>query len=164
MKKRNVICWSKGFTPKWVTGHQRKWGLGKPQPGSCFILFFKKRIIYLTVPGLICGVQDVQFGRWILSCSVWDLVPWVEMEPGRLHRELKSLSHRTTGEVLTTSLPPVWCQTHVFCGYVMDGWGRWLLGSHHLSGRTFCLWCLIRPWRQHPLLLIGEHSMDWKKN
>ena len=51
-----------------------------------------KRLIYLAVPGLSCGLQG-------LSCDMWDLVPWpgIELRPQAL--EAWSLGHWTTREV-----------------------------------------------------------------
>ena len=39
-------------------------------------------------------------GMWILSCSMWDLVSWLGIEPGPPILEVQSLSHWTTREVL----------------------------------------------------------------
>ena len=152
MRKKNLVCWSKGCTPIRVTSHQRKWGLGKSARIMSFFL-----ICLFDCAGLSCG-------RWALSCSVWNLVPWVEVEPGPC----------TGNSRVWATEPPGKFWSHLFfqCGVkpVSSVDMAWMgedavsLGFHPLSGHTFCLWYLIRPWRQHPLLLTGEHSMDWKKN
>ena len=41
--------------------------------------FFKKKIIYLAVPGYF------RSSLWRLSCSMWDLVPWPGIDPGPQH-------------------------------------------------------------------------------
>lgn len=113
-------------------------------------------LIYLAVPGLGCG-------RWTPGRSVWNLVPWGE-----------SLAPCTGNARVGAAEPPgkLWSRLSLQCAVqpVPSVDAAWMaeaavsLGFHRLSGPTFCLWYLIRPWRRHPLLLTGEHSMDWKKN
>ena len=65
-------------------------------------LSFKKKIIfiYLTIPGL--------------SCGMWDLVPRPGIEPRPPALGTWSLSHGTTREVPLTSLFMEWAQTFGF--------------------------------------------------
>ena len=46
-----------------------------------------------------CGISSCS--TWTLSFSMWDLVPWPEMELEPLELGAQSLSHRTTREVLS---------------------------------------------------------------
>ena len=63
---------------------------------SLTFISFKKYMylfIYLAAPGLGCGM-------WTLSCSRWNLIPWLGIEPRPPALGAWSLSHWTTREVL----------------------------------------------------------------
>ena len=132
MRKKNLVCWSKGCTPIRVTSHQRKWGLGKSARIMSFFL-----ICLFDCAGLSCG-------RWTLSCSVWNLVPWVEVEPGPC----------TGNSRVWATEPPGTFWSHLFfqCGVkpvssVDMAWmGVWLSW----------LWCVIL-WRS----CIDPGATDW---
>ena len=55
-----------------------------------FILKYFKICIYLDVPDL--------------SCSMWDLVPWLGIEPGPLASRAQSLSHWTSSDIPRRSI------------------------------------------------------------
>ena len=88
-------------------------------------LFFKKYLfIYLVEPSLSCCVRDLFsfVACRILSCSIWDLVPWPGIESRCPALGVRSLSHWTTREVLFfTSCP------ENFLLQRKDEWG------HHFS-------------------------------
>ena len=73
------------------------------QPRSLIFFIFT---YYLTVPGLRCDTQDLRYlaygmfscGKWSLSWSMWDLVPWPEIEPGPLHWECTVLATGPSGD------------------------------------------------------------------
>ena len=48
------------------------------------------------MPGLSCSRQDL---LWILSCGMWDLLPWRGIEPGPPGLGVWILSHWTTREL-----------------------------------------------------------------
>ena len=62
----------------------------------------------MSAPGLHCGTQGL-LGMWTFSCSMWDLVPWPEIEHGPPALGAWNLSHWTTREVLicTVSYNPL---------------------------------------------------------
>ena len=75
---------------------------------GCFTLF-QYLFIYLSSPGISCSTQDFQ-SSWqhvrplsssmqTLSCSMWNLVPRPEMDPGSPALGARSLCHWTTREV-----------------------------------------------------------------
>ena len=74
------------------------------QPRSLIFFIFT---YYLTVPGLRCDTQDLRYlaygmfscGKWSLSWSMWDLVPWPGIKPRAPALGVQSLSHWTTREV-----------------------------------------------------------------
>ena len=85
----------------------------KTNPGikkACFLLFiYIIYLIYLAVPSLSCGTEDlwsslrmlnlhcgcgiITCDMHTLSCSMWDLVPWLEIKPGLPALGAQSLSH-----------------------------------------------------------------------
>jgi len=83
---------------------------------GCFTLF-QHLSIYLATPGISCSTQDLQSswqrGRSLsssmqtLSCSMWNLVPWPEMDPGSPALGAQSLNHWTTRKSPTLSLGDV---------------------------------------------------------
>ena len=48
-----------------------------------FFPFFAYLFIYLVVPGLTCGMEN------LFSCSTWDLVSQPEVKPGPLQWECR---------------------------------------------------------------------------
>ena len=51
-------------------------------------------------PGPSCSMQDLLAAACeLFSCGVWDLVPWLGIEPGPHAMRTQSLSHWTTREV-----------------------------------------------------------------
>ena len=77
----------------------------------CVEVYFSKIFIYLAVLRLSCGMwesslqyaESFSCGIWILSCSMWDLVPWPGIKPEPLALRLQCLSHWTARAV-----PGVW--------------------------------------------------------
>ena len=69
------------------------------QPSLLFFLNMFIYLIYLTVPALSCGMQ-------MLSCSMWNLVPWPGTEPGHSSLGVQSFSHIPPGNFQTFLLYP----------------------------------------------------------
>ena len=75
---------------------------------NCLPLKKKKLLTYLTVQSVSCGTWDLQsslghvglfFHLSLISCYMWDLVPWPGIEPGTPLFGVWSLNHGTAGEV-----------------------------------------------------------------
>ena len=65
-------------------------------------LFLKSYFLFLIwlhqVSVAACRIFNLRCGMQILSCGVWDLVPWPGIKPGPPALGAQSLSHWTTGE------------------------------------------------------------------
>ena len=56
--------------------------------------------VMACTPGLSCSMQDLLAAACeLFSCSIWDLVPWLGIEPGPHALKAQSVSHWTTREV-----------------------------------------------------------------
>ena len=65
--------------------------------GGFFTHWATREAPYLAVLGLLCSL-------WTPSCSMWDLVPWLGIEPRPPVLGVWSLSHWTTREVPRTGI------------------------------------------------------------
>ena len=83
-------------------------------PASFFLSFsFLKIFIYLAVPGLSFGVQDLFFffsscSTPTLGCGMWDLIPWPGIKPGPLLWEWRVLATGPLGKSLPASFLGDW--------------------------------------------------------
>ena len=68
---------------------------------SCFVILKKYLLIYLAAPGLSLCMQH-------LSCGMWDLVPWPEIEPKFCALECRVLATGPPGKSLTHLLYTGW--------------------------------------------------------
>ena len=78
----------------------------------CVCLFKKILFIYLFIwPHwvLVAACRTISCGLWTLSCDMWGLVPWPEMEPGPPVSGVWSPSHWATREV--PCFPFLFCQS-----------------------------------------------------
>ena len=113
-----------------------------------------------------CGTLN---GRWTLSCSTWDLVPWPETEPGPLPWEFAVFTTGPRGKPLSLPFNHENCEQHVegssgstvslLWNSTWQFQGRWQGSKQAQLPRTYREWGKAR-WR----VICSAHIMYGKSN
>ena len=106
-------CWTDSFSSSQAVGcpfhriahntsaqtRERKRRMEARWKSQCFVIEYFFLAVACGIFNLCCDAQDLQCGMQILSFGMWDLVPWLGIEPRPPALGVQSPSHWTSREV-----------------------------------------------------------------
>ena len=114
-----------------ILGKQHFWLTWKTGEGKCFLeMRHSYQFFFFNLFGqvLIATHRIFSYGTQTLSCSIWDLVPWPEIEPGTPALWVHSLSHLTTSKI--TLIPGFFFFFFFLRLTISKALGYWLYSKH----------------------------------